>query len=50
MAMTAVAKNVGARRAKGEFLLFLNGEILFNEPLYKVLAVYRHVYVSYVQA
>jgi len=32
-----MAKNVGARRARGEFVLITNGDVMLNDPVYRML-------------
>ena len=33
-----MAKNVGARRARGEFVLITNGDVMLNDEVYKMLS------------
>ena len=33
-----MAKNVGARRARGEFVLITNGDVMLNDDVYTMLA------------
>ena len=33
-----MAKNVGARRARGEFVLITNGDVMLNDDVYKMLS------------